>query len=78
MDQKINWEVQTCWITRVNSENCLKGVDPDQDYLGRHENGSKAAFGRLRDRIGTISVMTDLQIFGEIVYGMLKSRTQME
>ena len=30
VDRKRNWEVQTCWITRVNSENCLKGVDPDQ------------------------------------------------
>ena len=29
MDRKRNWEVQTCWITRVNSKNCLKGVDPD-------------------------------------------------
>ena len=33
MDRKRNWEVQTCWITRVNSENCLKGVDPDHLVL---------------------------------------------
>ena len=50
----------------------------EKDYLGRHENGSNKAFGRLRDRMGTISVMTDLRVSGEIVYGMLESRTDIE
>ena len=50
----------------------------EMDYLRRHENGSNAAFGRLKERMGTISVMTDLKVSGEIVYGMLKSRTDIE
>ena len=53
-------------------------AEEEKDYLRRHEKGSETAFRRLRERMGTISVMTDLKISGEIVYGMLKSRTDIE
>ena len=36
MYSKRNWEVQTCCNTRIKQENCLKRVDPDQDFLKRY------------------------------------------
>lgn len=64
--------------TMFTFRNDFLKAEEEKDYLGRHENGSNAAFGRLRDRMGTISVMTDLKVSGEIVYGMLKSRADVE
>ena len=53
-------------------------AEEEKDYLKRHAGGSESVFRKIRDRMGTISVMTDLKISGEIVYGMLKSRTDIE
>ena len=51
-------------------------AEEEKDYLGR--KGSKAGFDRIRERMGTISVMTNLKVSGEIVYVMLKSRADIE
>lgn len=53
-------------------------AEEEKDYLRRHENGSEKAFGNLRERMGTISVITNLRVSGEIVYDMLKSRADIE
>ncbi|MHB1708757.1 MAG: transposase [Thermoplasmataceae archaeon] len=52
-------------------------AEEEKDYLRRHGNGS-AAFRKIRERMGTISVITNLKVSGEIVYGMLKSRADIE
>jgi hypothetical protein len=53
-------------------------AEEEKNYLGRHENRSNMIFRRLRDRMGTTSVVTELKVSGEIVYGMLKSQTDIE
>lgn len=52
-------------------------AEEEKDYLRRHEN-ARTEFMRIRDRMGTISVITNLRVSGEIVYDMLKSRTEIE
>ncbi|MEM0134125.1 MAG: hypothetical protein QXU18_02705, partial [Thermoplasmatales archaeon] len=51
-------------------------AEEEKDFLAR--SGSPARFRSLRDRMGTVSVITNLKVSGEIVYGMLKSRTEIE
>ena len=43
----------------------------------RHE-GSNDKFRRIRERMGTISVVNDHYVSGEIVYDVLKSRVDIE
>ena len=64
--------------TMFTFRNDFLKAEEEKDYLRRHEKGSETAFRRLRERMGTISVITDLKVSGEIVYGMLKSRTDIE
>ena len=52
-------------------------AEEEKDYLRGHE-GSNDKFRRSRERMGTISVVTDLHVSGEIVYDMLKSRVDIE
>ena len=51
-------------------------AEEEKDFLAG--SGSPARFRALRDRMGTISVITNLKVSGEIVYGMLKSRSDIE
>ena len=44
----------------------------------RHGNRPNTVFVKLMDRMAIISLKTDLKVFGEIVYGMLKSSTDIE
>ena len=44
----------------------------------RHAGGSESVFRKIRESMGTISVITDLKVSREIVYNMLKSRTNIE
>ncbi|EQD75588.1 transposase IS4, partial [mine drainage metagenome] len=53
-------------------------AEEEKDYLRRHEKGSESAFRKLGERMGTISVITNLRVSGEIVYDMLKSRADIE
>lgn len=64
--------------TLYTFRNDFLGAEEEKDYLRRHENGSKSAFRKIRDRMGTISVITNLKVSGEIVYDMLKSRADIE
>jgi transposase len=45
-------------------------AEEEKDYLRRRKSGS----ARVSGRMGTISVITNLKVSGEIVYGILKSR----
>lgn len=49
-------------------------AEEEKDYLRRKKSG----FDRVRERMGTISVITDLHVSGEIIYTMLKSRADIE
>ncbi len=49
-------------------------ADEEKDHLSRI--GSVARFRTIRNRMGTISVKTNMKISGEIVYDVLKSRTE--
>ena len=51
-------------------------AEEEKDFLAR--SGSPARFTAIRERMGTISVITNLKVSGEIVYGMLKSRADIE
>jgi len=50
--------------------------EKERDYLRRSK--PQARFRTIRERMGTISVITNLKVSGEIVYGMLKSRMEVE
>ena len=65
-------------LTMFTFRNDFLKAEEEKDYLRRHEKGSETTFRRLRERMGTISVVTNLKVSGEIVYGMLKSRTDIE
>jgi transposase len=65
-------------LTMFTFRNDFLKAEEEKDYLGRHEKGSETAFRKLSERIGTISVVTNLKVSGEIVYDMLKSRTDIE
>lgn len=62
--------------TMYTFRNDFLKAEEEKDYFGR--KGSKAGFNRIRGRMGTISVMTNLKVSGEIVYVMLKSRSDIE
>jgi transposase len=51
-------------------------AEEEKDFLAR--SGSPARFTAIRERMGTISVITNLKVSGEIVYGMLESRAEIE
>jgi transposase len=53
-------------------------AEEEKDHIGRHEEFSKQEFLRIRDRMGTVSVVTNLKVSGNIVYEMLKSRADKE
>ena len=65
-------------LTMFTFRNDFLKAEEQKDYLRRHEKGSETTFRKLRERMGTISVVTNLKVSGEIVYGMLKSRTDIE
>ena len=48
----------------------------EKGYLRREKSSAK--FRTIRERMGTISVITNLNVSGEIVYDMLKSRMEVE
>ena len=49
-------------------------AEEEKDYLRRKSTD----FSRIRERMDTISVITNLHVSGEIVYSMLKSRADIE
>jgi len=49
-------------------------AEEERDYLGRYGK----ADSRMRERMGTISVITNLNTSGERVFGLLKSRADIE
>ncbi|MCL4328303.1 MAG: hypothetical protein M1151_03885 [Candidatus Thermoplasmatota archaeon] len=51
-------------------------AEEEKDFLAR--SGSPARFTALRESVGTILVITNLKVSGEIVYVMLKSRSEIE
>ena len=51
-------------------------AEEEKDFLAR--SGSPARFTAIRERMGTISVITNLKVSGEIIYGMLKPRADIE
>ena len=53
-------------------------AEEEKDFLRRNEKVSESTLAKVRERMGTISVMTNLHVSGEIVYDMLKSRTEIE
>jgi len=53
-------------------------AEEEGDFIRRNEKISETMLKRVRERMGTISVITNLHVSGEIVYDMLKSRTDIE
>ncbi|MEM4090751.1 MAG: transposase [Thermoplasmatales archaeon] len=62
--------------TMFTFRNYFLKAEEEKYFLGM--NKSTKRFTAIRDRMGTISVITNLKVPGEIVYGMLKSRTDIE
>jgi len=53
-------------------------AEEERDFIRRNEKVSGSMLKKARERMGTISVITNLHVSGEIVYDMLKSRTEIE
>ena len=47
-------------------------AEEEKDYLERHKDGSASAFRKAMERMGTISIVTNLKVPDEIVYDLLK------
>ena len=62
--------------TMYTFRNDFLKAEEEKDFLAR--SGSQARFPAIRERMGTISVITNLKVSGEIVYDMLKSRAEIE
>ena len=56
----------------------VRGSDGEGKIQSQESMSLMGRIRMLRDRMGTISVITNLKVSGEIVYGMLKSRTDIE
>ena len=65
-------------LTMFTFRNDFLKAEEEKDYLRRHEKRSETAFRKLREKMGTISVITDLKVSGEIAYDVLKSCTHIE
>ena len=50
----------------------------DKDFIRRNGEVSESVLAKARERMGIISVITNLRVSGEIVYDMLKFRTEIE
>ena len=53
-------------------------AEEQKDLLRRNEKVSASALPKARERMGTISVTNNLHVSGEMVYDMLKSRSEIE
>ena len=53
--------------------NLFSKSEEEKDYLERHKKGYVTAFLRLKEMMGTVSMVTNLKVSGEIVYDMLNS-----
>ena len=53
-------------------------AEEEKDFLSRNGKVSESVLAKARERMGTISVITNLRVSGEIVYDMLKSRSEIE
>ncbi len=62
----------------ITFRNDFLKAEEEKDFLRRNERVTESAFAKARERMGTISVITNLRVSGEIVYDMLKSRTEIE
>ena len=62
--------------TMYTFRNDFLKAEEEKDYLRREKSPEK--FKAIRERMGTISVITNLKVSGEIVYDMLKSRMEVE
>ena len=62
--------------TMYTFRNDFLKAEEEKDYLRREKLSAK--FKAVRGRMGTISVITNLKVSGEIVYDMLKSRMEVE
>ena len=63
--------------TMFTFRNDFLKAEEEKDYLRRHEKAT-TEFRRIGERMGTISVITNLHVSGEIIYDMLKSRVDIE
>ncbi len=54
-------------LTVFTFRNDFPKAAEEKDHLRRHEKGSETAFRRPRERMGTISMVTNLKVSGEIV-----------
>ncbi|QRF75346.1 Transposase [Thermoplasmatales archaeon] len=71
------YEIKGTSRTMFTFRNDFLKAEEEKDYLRRHEKAT-AEFRRIAERFGTISVITNLHVSGEIVYDMLKSRVDIE
>ena len=62
----------------ITFRNDFLRAEEENDFLRRNSNVKESAFAKARERMGTITVITSLRVSGEIVYDMLKSRTEIE
>ena len=62
--------------TMYTFRNDFLKAEEEKDFLRREKLSAK--FKAVRERMGTISVITNLKVSGEIVYDMLKSRMEVE
>ena len=62
--------------TMFTFRNDFLKAEEEKDFIGRNKSAKR--FEAIRDRMGTISVITNLKVSGEIAYNMLKSRTDIE
>ena len=62
----------------ITFRNDFLRAEEENDFLRHNSNVKESAFAKARERMGTITVITGLRVSGEIVYEMLKSRTEIE
>ena len=70
------WKYERSGRCMYTFRNDFLKAEEEKDYLRREKSSEK--FKAIRERMGTISVITNLKVSGEIVYDMLKSRMEVE
>ena len=65
-------------LTIFTFRNDFLKAEEERDFIRRDEKASGSMLKKARERMGTISVITNLRFSGDMVYDMLKSRTDIE
>ena len=65
-------------LSILTFRNNFQKSEEEKYFLGINEKAQESLLAKEMEKIGTISVITNLHVSGEMVYDMMKSRSEIE